>query len=138
MFVPGSEFPLEFKRLSRSEAQACPGGYGMSGPIQKSLRSQVKSEPKPASAYALYGMVSARDGGRMVFRLDESKGDRRGYDQLIVDWNRNGDLKDDQVLNKNDEKNDRPSSNNDRAIFGPVEAPNDRSVSLLTPGLWAN
>ena len=47
-----AEFPLEYKRLSFAEAQACPGGYGMSGPIQKSLRGQVKSEPKPTSTVA--------------------------------------------------------------------------------------
>lgn len=133
LFVQASEFPLEFKRLSLSEAQACPGGYGMSGPIQKSHREQVKSEPKPASAYALYGMLFAGEGGPMLFRLDESRGARQGFDRLIIDWNRNGDLKDDQVLNKNDEKNDRPRPDNDMALFGPVEAPKDRSVGSWRP-----
>ena len=44
-------------------------------------------------------MARLRPGpGQLLFRLDESKGNGQGYDRLIVDVNRNGDLTDDPVV----------------------------------------
>jgi hypothetical protein len=135
-FLQGAEFPLTFKSLSFSEAQTCPGGYGMFGSIQKSLRSQVKAEPKAVSAYPLYGQLNSSDGKSMVFRLDESKGDRNGYDRLIIDLNQNGDLQDDPVISKRTEENSPANNNFERAVFGPIDAPADRSIGSWRPTFY--
>ncbi|MCL5098481.1 MAG: hypothetical protein M1608_13320 [Candidatus Omnitrophica bacterium] len=136
-FVQGVEFPLEYKKLSLSEAQACPGGYGMGGAIQKSLRSLVKSEPKPTSTGACYGTLFRPDGKRMVFRLDESKGDRHGFDQLIIDLNENGDLTDDPVIMAQGGQSRSIGPSYEQAFFGPMEAPAYHSVGPWRPVFYA-
>jgi hypothetical protein len=59
-----------------------------------------------------------------VFRLDESRGDGKGYDQLIVDVNQNGDLTDDAPAQLAIQPNDRntPAQAMRQRLFGPIEA----------------
>jgi hypothetical protein len=49
--------------------------------------------------------------------VEESKGDKKGYDQLIIDANRNGDLTDDAVWKPVDKE--MPASDN-QTVFGPI------------------
>jgi hypothetical protein len=132
-FVQGADYPLEFKQLTAAEAKACPGGYGMSGSIQKSLRTLVKKEPKAASAFALYGTLHIANGKPMAFRLDESKGDRQGYDRLILDLNQNGDLTDDAVIAADPDKSLSSNRDYEQASFGPMEAPPSQTIGPWRP-----
>lgn len=113
------EFPLEFKTLDAREAMSLPGSYGAYGTIVRTSPRPLKGEPKALSSRPLYGQLGdAADSDAMLFRLDESKGDKQGYDRLILDVNKNSDLTDDAVMKLVD--GSRPASD-DQLLFGPVE-----------------
>jgi hypothetical protein len=136
------DFPLETKILKPQEAMGFPGGSGTFGPIQLKA-DKVDKEPKPVSKHPLYGRLFGQDllekvsmdqagatnlpGGMKLklgwlFRLDESKGDGKGFDQLILDLNQNGDLTDDPVIKAVAlPKGERLSAGRDEVFFGPIE-----------------
>lgn len=123
-----NEFPLEFKKLNGNEAMTFPGGSGLYGSLQAERPAGIGKEPPATSKHPLYCQLST--GKKIICaRIDESKGDGRGYDSLIVDMNRNGDLTDDSVAERIVEPG-RPSTQTEPEIvlFGPVAAPDDKKL----------
>lgn len=120
------EFPLEFKTLDAKEAMNLPGGW-VQGTVLRASPRPLKNEPRPLCRRPLYGQLgevfgegSGNEG--LLFRLEESKGDKQGYDRLIVDANNNGDLRDDPVMRP--AEGARPASSRpgvEELLFGPVE-----------------
>ena len=98
ILAPAKDFPLEFKTLNAEEAMAFPGGPGISAILRLDNPGVITKAPPAISKHPLYGELSIRTN-RLWFRIDESKGDGKGYDRLIVDLNQNGDLTDDAVFN---------------------------------------
>ena len=93
------DFPLTFRTIAPKDVMAFPGGYGAMGQLRLAKPAKLKKEPKAVSGHPLYGECGEADGAAaFLFRLDESKGDGKGYDQLIVDMNQNGDLTDDATI----------------------------------------
>ncbi len=93
-----AEFPLQFKTVKGEDVMQFPGGYGAYGQLFLKKPDGLKAEPKAISKYPLYGKITpagTTTTNGMVFRLDESQGDGKGYDQVIFDLNGNGDLTDD-------------------------------------------
>jgi hypothetical protein len=128
-------FPLAFKKLTLEEAQSCPGGSGNYGSIQGFRQKPVTNEPKAVSAHPLYGTLYG-SVAQQTFRLDESKGDGKGYDRLIIDLNGNKDLTDDLVIARNESAPKSLSSSSERCIFGPVEVPGQK-IGPWTPVFYA-
>jgi hypothetical protein len=90
------------------------------------------------SRHPLYG--ECRDtttGAALVYRLDESKGDGKGYDQLIVDMNQNGDLTDDPVAQRAVLPSERQTVSPDQLMFGPIQAQADKAVAGGRPIYYA-
>jgi hypothetical protein len=117
------EFPLEFKTLDAQEAMSLPGGPGIYGRILRASPRPLKNEPKPLCRRPLYGHLNdAATPEGLLFRLEESKGDKKGYDRLIVDVNKNSDLTDDPVMKLADGARSGSSpASDERLLFGPVE-----------------
>src|ERR1035437_6542110 len=91
--VTAEDFPLTFRTIPAKEVMSFPGGSGTYGQLATAQPAKLRKEPKAKSRHPLYGVC--RDlptSSSFLFRLDESKGDGKGYDQLIVDMNQNGDL----------------------------------------------
>jgi len=76
-------------------------------------------------------------GSAFIFRLDESKGDGKGYDQLIVDMNQNGDLTDDPVRQREAPPTARRTSAPNMMLFGPIQAPADKAIAGGRPVFFA-
>jgi hypothetical protein len=137
----GKDFPLEFKTLTAQEAMAFPGGAGLSGVFQGGRASGIRKEPPAISKHPLYGQLTGQTpSDRFWFRLDESKGDGKGYDRLIVDLNRNGDLTDDAVAARVVEPASpkvTSSSQREVALFGPIQGPKDRMIGGGRPIYFA-
>ncbi|HWI56612.1 MAG TPA: hypothetical protein VNZ22_05260, partial [Bacillota bacterium] len=124
--APAEEFPLQFKTLDAKDVMRFPGGYGSYGQIRPNKPEGLKAEPKAASKRPLYGKIGENMAGAEVslFRLDESQGDGKGYDQIIVDLNQNGDLTDDPVAGRvtTGEERNYPTNGPEFAVFGPMES----------------
>jgi len=119
---------------------AFPCGYGSYGQLRLAKPAKLKKEPKAVSRRPLYGECrETSTGAGFVFRLDESKGDGKGYDQLIVDMNQNGDLTDDAAAQPLDLPTDRktPSSGTRRLLFGPMQAPAEKVIAGGRPVYFA-
>jgi len=134
-----AEFPLELKTLSQKEAMAGPGGIGAFAQLKSEKPAAITKEPDAVSDRPLYGALTT-PGGKgqsLVFRLDESQGKGKGYDQLIVDVNKNGDLTDDPVCKalKEEEKESSPMPY-EHALFGPIEMAAAK-VGPWVPNLYA-
>ena len=94
--APAEDFPLSFHTIPAKDVVVFPGGYGTMVQLRLAKPAGLKAEPKAVSNHPLYGECrETPTAPALVFRLDESKGDGKGYDQLIVDMNQNGDLTDD-------------------------------------------
>lgn len=135
--APAKDFPLEFKTLKAEEAMAFPGGSGISGTLRLDNPGDITKAPPPISKHPLYGQLSARTN-RLWFRIDESKGDGKGYDRLIVDLNQNGDLTDDAVAVRVEQS--RQTSAADRteiALFGPIPVPEGKKIGAWGPIYFA-
>ena len=92
-----TDYPLTFKTLEAQQAASFNFGTPIYSMIQTGKPAGIVKAPPAISQHPLYGTIAAgRD--QMLFRLDESKGTGQGYDRLIVDVNRNGDLTDDPVV----------------------------------------
>jgi hypothetical protein len=134
----GEDFPLTFRTIPAKDVMSFPGGVGTYGQLSLAQPAKLRKEPKVMSRHALYGVCrDAATGAAFLFRLDESKGDGRGYDQLIVDMNQNGDLTDDPVSQRAVLPTDRRSSMPDQILFGPIQAPADKAVAGGRPVYFA-
>ena len=132
------DFPLTFRTIPAKDVMAFPGASGSYGQLRLAKPNKLKKEPKAMSRHALYGECrDASTGAALVFRLDESKGDGRGYDQLIVDMNQNGDLTDDAFAQRVVLPSDRQAVSPDQFLFGPIQAPAEKSVAGGRPIYFA-
>jgi hypothetical protein len=131
-------FPLEFKTLDAQQAMAFPGGSGTYGQIRLKAERTLK-EPKAISRHPLYGQLGDAPDD-YAFRLDESKGTGKGYDRLIVDLNRNGDLTDDAVVERvPDSSRSQPGATTlpQMALFGPIPVPDNKKIGDWRPIYFA-
>lgn len=132
-YAPAKEFPLQLEKMTATKAFACPGGSMIGTTLATQKPKSLKEEPKAVSKHPLYGTLNL--GGKPVaFRLDETKGDGKGYDQLIVDVNANGDLKDDPVGKASDVNS---SARPEQATFGPVDASSGVKSGPWQPRFYA-
>ena len=141
-FVAASaeDFPLTFHTIAAKDVVAFPGGYGTMAQLRLAKPAGLKTEPKAVSRHPLYGECrETPTAAAFVFRLDESKGDGKGYDQLIVDMNQNGDLTDDApapvvILPKDRETSPQVPR---QKLFGPISAPGGKMVAGGQPICFA-
>lgn len=134
------DFPLTFRTIPAKDVMAYPGGYGTYGQLRLEKNGRLQKEPKAVSRHPLYGECPATaDAAPFLFRLDESKGDGKGYDQLIVDMNRNGDLTDDAAVKPvalAGDRNTAASPMRER-LFGPIQAPAGTTIAGGRPVYYA-
>ncbi len=135
--LSAKEFPLTFKALDVDEALSLPGGSGTLGTLRSAKPSAIKNEPKAISERPLYGELVRSRG--LVFRVDESTGDGKGYDELLIDLNQNGDLTDDPVFRPTGKPiiTKTPSQTRELSRFGPIEAPAAKAVGGVRPVYFA-
>jgi hypothetical protein len=134
----GEDFPLTFRTIPAKDVMQFPGGFGTYGQLGLAQPAKLRKEPKAMSKHPLYGVCRDNPSGpAFLFRLDESKGDGKGYDQLIVDMNQNGDLTDDPVSQRAVLPTDRRTSLPDQMLFGPIQAPADKAVAGGRPVFFA-
>ena len=134
----GEEFPLTFQTIPAKDVMSFPGGSGTYGQLGLSKPGRLLKEPKAMSRHPLYGVCRGTPSGpAFLFRLDESKGNGKGYDQLIVDMNQNGDLTDDPASQRVSLPTDRRASLPDQMLFGPIQAPADKTLAGGRPVYYA-
>jgi hypothetical protein len=134
------DFPLTFQTIPAKDVMAFPGGYGVSAQLRLVKPKTLKKEPKAVSRRPLYGECrETSTGAGFLVRLDESKGDGKGYDVLIVDMNQNGDLTDDPATPLLVPPTDRkPSAQAARQkLFGPIQAPAGKLIAGGRPIYFA-
>jgi hypothetical protein len=131
--------PLEFKTLSAQEVKGYRWSYGAVQMIVAVRPAELKKEPSSVSAHPLYGEFKwTADRTSMLFRLDESKEDGRGYDRLILDLNQNGDLTDDAAISPAADTSHWSSfEDQELTLFGPVEAPASKRIDGWKPIYYA-
>lgn len=136
---PAAQFPLKLKRMSAQEAERraryCDWDEAVEGTFSNKKPASVAAEAKAVSKYPLYGTLKLGGKTPVVFRLDESHGPGAGYDRIIVDWNANGDLRDD-FAGKRMGKPD-PSGENRDFVFGPIEALTGKRKGPWRPVFYA-
>lgn len=136
--VTAEEFPLVFKTIPPKDVTAFPGGYGAYAQLRLAKPDGLKKEPKAISQHPLYGRTSTGDSAGFIIRLDESGGDGTGYDTVLADMNQNGDLTDEAAGQRVPLANDpKPAPGTLRGLFGPYEAPADKSVAGGQPVYFA-
>ncbi|MGO8927100.1 MAG: hypothetical protein ACLQU3_09455 [Limisphaerales bacterium] len=134
----GEDFPLTFRTIPAKDVMSFPGGAGTYGQLGLAQPAKLRKEPKAMSRHPLYGVCRATPTGpAFLFRLDESKGDGKGYDQLIVDMNQNGDLSDDPVAQRAVLPADRRAGSLVQMLFGPIQAPADKALAGGRPVYFA-
>lgn len=136
-----AEFPLQVKDMTLEEALALPGNSGQTILIRTGKPATLTNTPPAASTHRLFGAArgpaqkpQSADESTLHFCLDESKGTGTGYDRLILDLNRNGDLTDDPVLTR------LPSTNTSAQAplhFGPVQLPDTDRTGVWRPQFYA-
>lgn len=131
--------PLTFKTIPAKAVMSFPGGYGSYGSIQLNKPAGLRKEPKAVSRHPLYGQCGNTAGSDgFLFRLDESQGNGKGYDRLIMDLNQNGDLTDDPVVSPAEQPNDRRgTSPPNQTLFGPMLAPEAKAIAGNRPIYFA-
>ncbi|HXR08140.1 MAG TPA: hypothetical protein VN765_12470 [Candidatus Acidoferrum sp.] len=135
-----TDYPLTFKTLDAQQAISFNLGSTTYAMIQAGKPAGIVKAPPAISQHPLYGTIAAgRD--QMLFRLDESKGTGQGYDRLIVDVNRNGDLTDDPVVSPAPPARGANSitilSSPQQIIFGPIWAPDSLKIGPDRPAFYA-
>ncbi len=134
----GEDFPLTFRTIPAKDVMSFPGNAGTSASLRSPKPSKLTREPKAMSSKALYGeCADTRGGAAFLVRLDESKGDGQGYDQLIVDMNQNGDLTDDPVAGRVVLATERQTSTRDTLLFGPIQTPAGKTFAGGRPVYYA-
>ncbi len=135
-----SEHSLQFKSLDFDEAMSFGGGYGMTAQLTLTRPAGIKREAKAISANPIYGQFSTSlISGGLLFRLDESKGTKKGYDSLVLDWNQNGDLTDDKAAPLSQTKSkQRLPENYQNARFGPIAVPETHRIGEWRPTYYAD
>lgn len=137
LLAAAKNFPLAFKTLSAKEAMSFPGGSGLYASLQVNKPSEISRAPKAVSSHPIYGVLSSGKGA-LWFRIDESGGDGKGYDRLIVDMNRNGDLTDDPVIKSAEPAGQAgPRRRPEVALFGPIPSPADTRIGDWQPIYFA-
>jgi hypothetical protein len=132
------DFPLTFRTIPAKDVMSFPGGSGAYGSLGLAKPAKLRKEPKAMSRHPLYGVCrDTPTGFAFLYRLDESKGDGKGYDQLIVDTNQNGDLDDDPVSQRRVLSTERRTSLPDQMLFGPIQAQADQALAGGRPVLYA-
>jgi hypothetical protein len=132
------EFPLTFRTVPAKDVMTFPGGFGASEMLSSSRPARLRREPKVVSQHPLYsGSRAVLGGASVLVRLDESKGDGRGYDQLIVDMNQNGDLTDDPVVQLTEPTTTRSRATPRQLLFGPIQSPADKALVGGRPQYFA-
>lgn len=138
MAASAEDFPLTFRTIPAKDVMSFSGGSGTYGPVGLAKPAKLRKEPKAMSRHPLYGVCrDTPTGPAFLFRLDESKGDGKGYDQLIVDMNQNGDLSDDTVGQRVVLATDRRVGSAAPMLFGPIQAPADKAVAGGRPVYFA-
>jgi hypothetical protein len=135
--VLGEDFPLTFRTIPAKDIMSFPGGSGTYGQASLAKPENLRKEPKAISRHPLYGVCATASGPAFLFRLDESRGDGKGYDRLIVDMNQNGDLSDDPVAQPAEWSADRRAASLDQTLFGPIQAPADKAHADGRPVYFA-
>ena len=130
--APAEEVALKFKTIPAQQVVDFPGGLGsIYLPVHAGKPATVKKEPKTTSRRTLYSNFRSTAGGvSLLMRLHESQ-DGKGYDRLIVDINRNGDLTDDPIVglvNMPSEPAGKISPNR-QLVFGPIVFPADKTIA---------
>ena len=134
----GEDFPLTFRTIPAKDVMSFPGGSGSYTQLRPVKPTKLRKEPRAMSRHPLYGESRVTPSGpAFLFRLDESKGDGKGYDQLSVDMNQNGDLTDDPVSPRVVLPTDRRTGSSDQMVFGPIQAPADKAVAGGRPVYFA-
>jgi hypothetical protein len=132
------DFPLKFRTIPVREVTSFPGGSGIYSQLASSKPVRLQAEPKAKSRHPLYGECRDPLGGTaFIFRLDESRGDGRGYDQLIVDMNGNDDLTDDAIVQRDTVPADRGTQRTDQYLFGPIQAAEGKLIAGGRPFYFA-
>ena len=137
VLAPAKDFPLEFKTLSADEAMVFPGGSGLSGTLRLDKPDAITKAPPAVSKHPLYGQMSISTN-RLCFRIDESKGDGKDYDRLIVDLNQNGDLTDDDAAARVEQPRQTVAADRmEMALFGPIPVPEEKKIGAWRPIYFA-
>jgi len=132
-----TDYPLAFKTLDAQQAVSFNFGSTTYAMIQAGKPAGIVKAPPAVSQHPLYGTIAAGPD-QMLFRLDESKGTGQGYDRLIVDVNRNGDLTDDPVIRPVPPARGLPViSTLQQSIFGPIGAPDSLKIGADRPAFYA-
>ena len=132
------DFPLTFRTIPAQDVMSFLGGPGSYGQLRLAKPAKLKREPKAMSRQPLYGeCLGASAGGAFIFRLDESRGDGKGYDRLLVDMNQNGDLTDDSVAQPVGSGTARRAVSTEQLLFGPIQAPADKTLAAGRPIYFA-
>jgi hypothetical protein len=132
------DFSLTFRTIPAQDVMSFPGGPASYGQLRSAKPTKLEQEPKAISRHPLYGECGGGAvGAGLIFRLDESQGDGKGYDQLIVDLNQNGDLTDDSVAGRVTLPSDRREAMSAQFLFGPIQAPADHTVAGGRPIYYA-
>ncbi len=117
--APGVDFPLDWKPLTPRQAMLLPG-RAPTATLAAVPPSPVRRQPTPVSRFPLYGRLRLGQCPPLLFRLDEGQGNGKGYDRLILDFNRNADLTDDPEFN-GAVSHAVESPYVETTLFGPVE-----------------
>jgi len=131
-----TDYPLTFKALDAQQALTFPSGTTTYAMIQPAKPAGIVKAPPAVSRYPLYGQIPA-GGDQLLFRLDESKGTGQGYDRLIVDVNRNGDLTDDPVVSVVPPANRGGAVVTSPMLFGPIQGPDNLMIGSNRPAFFA-
>jgi hypothetical protein len=134
------DYSFDFKTIKAQDVMSFPGGYGTYGSLRAKKPAELNLEPAAVSQHPLYGYLGeGSEAKRFLFRVDESGGNGKGYDRLIIDLNRNSDLKDDPVFKSTSAtKLRKPAQGGpEEAFFGPIEAPADQRIGNWRPSYYA-
>jgi len=140
--VPGlstaTDYPLTFKTLDAQQALSFPSGSSTYTMLQTSKPAGIVKAPPAVSQHPLYGQIAA-GSEQLLFRMDESKGTGQGYDRLIVDVNRNGDLTGAPVVSPvpADRRNGVVVVSPQQILFGPIQAPESLKIGTDRPVFFA-
>lgn len=132
-----TDYPLMFKTLDAQQAMSFAPGATTYAMIQTVKPAGIVKAPPATSNHPLYGEIAA-GSDQLLFRLDESKGNGTGYDRMIVDVNRNGDLTDDPVAGLVPRANGLALfAGPTTMLFGPIQAPEKLKIGADRPVFYA-